>query len=75
LEKARDSYNEAVGSLERMVLPAARRFKDLGAGSDREVSPVRPVEVSLRVVDTRALPEPGGPEARAGPRETDTETS
>jgi len=59
LEKARDSYNEAVGSLERMVLPAARRFKDLGAGSDREVSPVKPVEVTLRAIDARSLPEGG----------------
>jgi len=59
LDKARDSYNEAVGSLERMVLPAARRFKDLGAGSDKEVPPIKPVEVTLRAIDARSLPEGG----------------
>ncbi len=44
LEGAVRSYNDAVGSLERRILPAARRFRDLGLGGRREVVALRPVE-------------------------------
>ncbi len=36
-----DAFNKAVGSLEQQVLPAARRFPDLGLRVDRELGPAR----------------------------------
>lgn len=39
IEGAMKGYNEAVGSLERSVLPAARKFKDLQAGGGQKELP------------------------------------
>lgn len=46
------AYNKAVGSLETRILPAARRFKELGVSSEKEIPSLDPVEV----VSRRALP-------------------
>jgi DNA recombination protein RmuC len=58
------AYNEAVGSYEARVLPAARRFADHGAvAEDREIPEVEQVTVSARtfhaaeVVEGEALAE------------------
>lgn len=48
LEKAGSAYNSAVGSMEARVLPAARRFKELGAATGAEVPALKPVETALR---------------------------
>ncbi len=38
-----ESFNKAVGSLEQQVLPAARRFPDLGLRVNREIEALEPV--------------------------------
>jgi DNA recombination protein RmuC len=45
LVKSVDAYNAEVGSLDRRVLPAARRFKDLGAAAGAELEPLEPIDV------------------------------
>ncbi len=48
LDRATKAYNTAVGSLESRVLPAARRFKDLGAAPGAEIPILDPVETLPR---------------------------
>jgi DNA recombination protein RmuC len=50
LEKANTAYNSAIGSMEARVLPAARRFKDLGAASGAEIPLIQPIETAPRVL-------------------------
>jgi len=50
LEKVNKAYNSAVGSLEARVLPAARRFKDLGAATGSEIPTLSPVETMPRAL-------------------------
>lgn len=52
LGKSVSAYNRAVGSLETRILPAARRFKELGVSSDRNIPVLGPAEV----VPRRTLP-------------------
>lgn len=52
LGKSVSAYNRAVGSLETRILPAARRFKELGVSSDRNISVLEPTEI----VPRRTLP-------------------
>jgi DNA recombination protein RmuC len=44
-----DSFNKAVGSLEQQVLPAARRFPELGLRVNREIEPIEPVANLTRI--------------------------
>jgi DNA recombination protein RmuC len=55
-----DSFNKAVGSLEQQVLPAARRFPDLGLRVNREIDPIDPV-ANLTRIPRNAGGEPGPP--------------
>src|SRR5205814_6493164 len=43
LATAVEAYNAAVGSLERQVLPQARRFSELGVTADAPLAPLEPI--------------------------------
>lgn len=58
LTTAVGAYNKAVGSLESRVLVSARRFKDLGTVSAKELPEVEPVEATTRLL--------GSPDLRSG---------
>jgi DNA recombination protein RmuC len=45
-----ESFNAAVGSLERNVLPQARKFPELGATTDAPIEPVDPIEKAVRTL-------------------------
>lgn len=46
-----ECYNSAVGSLERQVLPGARRFTELGINPRRSLDVLEPVEQAVRKVE------------------------
>jgi DNA recombination protein RmuC len=48
LGKAVEAYNSSIGSLERNVMPKARRFPELGVTSDAPLAPVDPIEELVR---------------------------
>ncbi len=52
LEKANAAYNKSVGSLEARVLPAARKFKELGSGSAQDIPVLDQVETQPRSIET-----------------------
>jgi len=55
LTKSVGAYNEAVGSLEASVLPAARKFPELGVTGRQEIPRITPVERSPRVIQSPEL--------------------
>ena len=50
LKQAAQSYDGLVGSLESKVLPGARRFKDLGVTSTKELEVLEPLRLEVRTV-------------------------
>jgi DNA recombination protein RmuC len=63
LESSVRAYNAAVGSLERNVLPGARKFTELGVRSDKLIEPLEAVETTVREMSG----------SQAGPLEDTTE--
>lgn len=55
IKLAADSYDRFVGSLEQKVLPGARRFKDLGVSSTKELDVPEPLTLALRQVSKPEL--------------------
>jgi DNA recombination protein RmuC len=55
LKQAAESYDKFIGSLERNVLPGARRFKDLGVSSTKELDVPEPLRLQVRRVEKPEL--------------------
>lgn len=48
LSNSVDNFNAAIGSLERQVLPGARKFTELGVRPDREMETLEPIDKLAR---------------------------
>src|ERR1700731_3061988 len=63
LDRAVESYNKAVGSLESRVLVSARKFAELGAVVAEDIPELEPIETSARALsfdwdEEETLPQP-----------------
>ena len=58
LGSAVEAYNAAVGSLERQVLPQARRFSELGVTADAPLAELEPIGQLVRNPGTPTIAEP-----------------
>lgn len=54
LDQSVDAYNRAIGSLELRVLPAARRFQEMGAAGGEEIETLEVVDKVTRRVEEEA---------------------
>jgi DNA recombination protein RmuC len=50
LDSAVSAYNEAIGSFDTRVMPQLRRIEQAGAGSERELVPPEPIEITARAI-------------------------
>jgi DNA recombination protein RmuC len=64
LDRAVDSYNKAVGSLESRVMVSARKFAELGAPVAEELAELNPIETTTRNL-TLDFQEPETPEIQS----------
>lgn len=68
LKQAASHYDRLVGSLEQKVLPGARRFKELGVSSSKELETPEPLHLNPRKVQRDELTLFTDDEPKAGPR-------
>jgi DNA recombination protein RmuC len=66
-----DAYNSAVGSLERNVLPGARKFRDMGVSGRKDIEQLEPVGAAVRKIELSA--EDAAPPANADSGNDDRE--
>ncbi len=69
LDRAVDSYNKAIGSLENRVLVSARKFSELGASVAEDIPELEPIETTARALSFEWDDEPETPsseERKAG---------
>lgn len=62
LEKAVNSYNESIGSLEHRVLSSARRFKELGVSTGKDIPETAAIDRTPRKLDVPTEKVPDGKE-------------
>jgi DNA recombination protein RmuC len=55
IDRAAKAYNAAVGTLERNVLSAARRFPELGTSAKKELPEIEPIENAIREIQAKEL--------------------
>ncbi len=70
LDRAVESYNKTVGSLESRVLVSARKFAELGASVAEDIPELQPIETTARALsfewDEEDSPEAAKDERKAG---------
>jgi DNA recombination protein RmuC len=54
LERAVDSYNKAVGTMESRVLVTARRFKELGASTGKDIDTLEAIDKAPRLLGEKS---------------------
>jgi DNA recombination protein RmuC len=71
LDRAVESYNKAVASLESRVMVSARKFAELGASVAEDIPELEPIDTTARALsfdweEENALPQPNADERKAG---------
>ena len=57
LDRAVESYNKTVGSLEKSILAPARKFKELGVTSAQDIETIEPIEKTTRMIQANDMKE------------------
>jgi DNA recombination protein RmuC len=67
LDRAVESYNKAVASLEGRVLVTARKFKELGASTDADIGAPDAIDKATRALQADDVKALEGPSSDSGP--------